>query len=237
MLSSRVLLLALSCSATAAAAADFDLSATPLQADFDKVSQDVIAAIDYKALGPAEAGGISGFSIGALATYAPVQDKGAWQRLTASNVDGVGMVGVSVVKGLPFDIDVGAFYTQVPGTDARVYGGELRYAILPGGVASPALALRASYIRLSGEDDIKAESKSVDASLSKGFAFLTPYAGVGYVQGRVTPNARFTLKEATVNKAKLFAGVRMTLGLLQFTPEYQRLGDSNVYSARLAIGF
>ena len=231
--------LLLAFAASAAQAQNFGFVPNPQQRDFESVSKDVIGVLSYKALGPAEAGGVTGFSVGAYGAYSATQDKGAWQRLTGEEVDAVGVVGLSARKGLPFGVDIGAMYSQVPGTDAKLYGGEVRYAPLPGGVATPALAIRASYVKLTGEDDVDADSTSLDVSVSKGFAFLTPYAGAGYVWGTVTPSSAFTstLREVEVNEARLFAGLRVSLGFLELTPEYEKIGDSNVFNMRLSLGF
>ena len=129
-------------------------------------------------------------------------------------------------------------YSQVPGTDAKLYGGEVRWAPLPGGVATPAVAVRGSYTKLTGEDDIDADSKSVDVSVSKGFLFVTPYAGLGYIWGTVTPSSRFTtLREVETNNARFFAGARVSLGFLELTPEYEKVGDNDVFNLRISLGF
>lgn len=234
-------LLAATCLALAASsvsAQDFSFVPNPVQADFASVSKDVIGVMSYKALGPAEAGGVTGFSVGAYGAYSPTQDKNAWERLVGEEVDGVGLVGLSARKGLPFGIDVGAMYSQIPGTDAKLYGGEVRWAVLPGGVATPALAVRGSYVKLTGEDDLKANASTLDVSVSKGFLFLTPYAGVGYVWGSVNPSNDFpTLSKVDVEKARLFAGARVSLGFLEFTPEYEKIGKSDIFNLRLSLGF
>lgn len=234
-------LLAATClvlAAHTASAQEFSFLPNPMQADFESVSNDVIAVMSYKALGPAEPDGITGFSVGAYGAYTQVQDKGAWQRLTGEEIDAIGVVGLSARKGLPFGFDVGAMYSQVPGTDAKLYGGEVRWAALSGGIASPAVALRGSYVKLTGEDDIDADAASADISISKGFLFVTPYAGAGYVMGTVTPNSQFvTLREAEVNEARFFLGARIALGFLQITPEYEKLGDSDIFNVRLSLGF
>ncbi|MES2684901.1 MAG: hypothetical protein V4650_15380 [Pseudomonadota bacterium] len=228
----------LALSTGAVSAQDFDFGPAPQQADFASVSKDVISVISYKALGPAEAGGVTGFSVGAYGAYSPTQDKNAWERLVGEEVDGVGMVGLSARKGLPFGIDVGAMYSQIPGTDAKLYGGEVRWAVLPGGVATPALAVRGTYVKLTGEDDLKANSSTLDVSVSKGFLFLTPYAGVGYVWGSVNPSDNFpSLSTVDVEKARLFAGARVSLGFLEFTPEYEKIGKSDIFNLRLSLGF
>ncbi len=233
-----VLALTLAFTATAVSAQDFDFEPTATQSDFAIVSKDIIAVTSYKALGPAEAGGVTGFSVGAYGAYSSVNDKGAWQRLVGEKVDGVGVVGLSARKGLPFGIDIGAMYSQVPSTNAKLYGGEVRWAAFPGGVATPAVAFRGTYVKLTGEDDLKADAQTVDVSVSKGFLFVTPYAGLGYVWGTVDPSNRFpSLSKVDVNDARFFAGARVSLGFLEITPEYEKLGDNDVFNLRLSFGF
>ncbi|MDP3857909.1 MAG: hypothetical protein Q8Q73_09130 [Stagnimonas sp.] len=230
--------LSLSLFAVAASAeSDFEIQPGGSQAQFRSVAKDIAATLDYKALGPAEASGLTGFSIGAFATYAPTSDKAAWAAVTGEDVDAIGVVGVSAVKGLPFNIDIGAFYSQVPKTDAKLFGGEVRWAVLPGGVATPAVAVRGSYTKLSGEDQLEYDAFGFDVSVSKGFAFLTPYAGAGYSFGTVATDPLFGYEDEDVNQAKLFLGARIALGFLQLTPEYTRSGDTNAYSLRTSIGF
>ena len=230
--------LALVLTAGAASAQDFSFTPAANQADFASVSKDIIAITSYKALGPAEASGVTGFSVGAYGSYSAVGDKAAWQRLVGEEVDGVGLVGLSARKGLPFGIDIGAMYSQVPGTDAKLYGGEVRWAPWEGGVATPAVAVRGTYVKLTGEDDLKADAQTLDVSISKGFLLVTPYAGVGYVWGSVNPADRFvSLETVDVEKSRFFAGARLSLGFLEVTPEYEKLGSSDVYNLRLSVGF
>lgn len=225
--------------AAAAAESDFDIQpgSPATQPQFRSVAKDIAATLDYKALGPAEAGGIAGFSIGAFATYAPTSDKDAWQTVVGDDIGEIGMVGVAASKGLPFGVDLGAFYSQVPRTDAKLFGGEVRWAVLPGGTATPAVAIRGSYTALSGEDELKYKAFGTDVSISKGFLFLTPYAGAGYSWGKVEVDPSTGYDDEKVNQAKFFVGTRVALGFLQLTPEYTRTGDTNAYSLKLSVGF
>jgi hypothetical protein len=226
----------LTCSAQAAMAKDVDIEPGAAQGAFDAVAEDLIAAIDYKAVGPAEATGVAGFGVGLVTTYVPVDDA-EWSNVTGSDFSAVGMVGLQVTKGLPFDIDVGAFYATAPGSNVDVIGGEVRYAILEGSTVSPALALRASYVTVSGIDDFDLDSMSFDVSVSKGFGPFTPYGGVGYVKGSADPDPSFGLDEAEVSDTKLFAGARLTLGLIEFTPQFDQIGDVSSYSLRMGFSF
>lgn len=232
-------ILMLSAAVPAFAEEQVEITPATLQADFDSIAEDLVAAIDYKAVVPAEATGIAGFGFGLILNYTPVDDEDAWTRATAGQADisEIGLVGLGVTKGLPLGIDVGVFYSEVPSTDISLFGAELRYAILEGGTASPALALRASYSKVSGIDSFDLESKAIDISVSKGFAFVTPYAGVGQVFGEADPNNIGVLKKAEVEETKLFAGLRLGLGLFEITPEVEQIGDNTMYNLRLGFSF
>lgn len=223
-------------SAGAAHALSFDIQA-PNPQDFRSVAKDLTAAIDYKALDGAAPGGLTGFSIGTFGSYSATRDSGAWQRLTGDKVDAVGLVGLRASKGLPFGLDVGGFYTRLPGSDATAWGGEVRYAILSGSVATPAVAVRGTYSRASNTGDFDYRSYGADVSISKGFLFLTPYSGVGYVRSDTRTDARFGLDPARINQAKFFTGVRFNLLLIGGTLEYERLGSNNVFSLKGGISF
>jgi hypothetical protein len=212
------------------------------QAAFEGAVEDIAAALNYKALGPAEATGITGVGVGAFISYTPVENDGDWRTLTGANVDAVGMAGIVATKGLPFGFDVGAFYTAIPETSVKAYGAELRYAVLEGGVAEPALAVRGGYTTTSGIDDFDYEAYSADVSLSKGFVFLTPYIGAGYIWATATPKGDAAeppvgLDEVDVDSERLFAGLRVSLGFLEMTPEYERIGDNNAYNLRVGLSF
>jgi hypothetical protein len=224
------------CSAQAAMAKDVDIEPGAAQGAFDAVAEDLVAAIDYKAVGPAEATGIAGFGIGLVTTYVPV-DEDDWVNVTGSDFSAVGMVGLQATKGLPFDIDVGVFYATAPGSNVDVIGGELRYAFLAGSTVAPAVALRASYVTVSGIDDFDLDSTSFDLSVSKGFGPFTPYAGVGYVMGSADPDPAFGLDEAEVDETKFFLGARLSLGFLEFTPQFDQVGDATSYSLRMGFSF
>ena len=73
------------------------------------------------------------------------------------------------VKGLPYNIDLGLSYSRVPSADLDLWGGELRWAILEGSAATPAVAVRGTYTKLSGVDQLKMHTYSADVSISKGF--------------------------------------------------------------------
>jgi hypothetical protein len=141
-----------------------------------------------------------------------------------------------VQKGLPFGIDVGASVSGAPDTDIKVIGAEVRYALLEGGVASPAVALRASYSLLQGVDELDMNTMGVDLSISKGFVMLTPYAGAGAIRTTATPKDSVTLGEEVINETRLFAGVNLNLGM-NFVLEADKTGDHTSFSVKAGFRF
>ena len=209
----------------------------PSQSAFRGASEDAIAAIEYKALGPAEWSGITGFEIAAIGAYVPTKHKDDWKTLTGQDVNELGMVGARLAKGLPFNFDVAAFYSGVPQYGVSIYGAELRYAILPGSTVMPALAIRGAWDKVTGLDDFDLHSYSVDASVSKGFAIFKPYAGAGYVWGVSDPQGTFgsALKKEDIHKGKFFGGIRISLGLFHITPEFEQIGSNQSYNLNVGI--
>lgn len=213
---------------------DFELQAGADASDVRQMSKDLAAATSYKALGPAEAFGVIGTGIGAFAGYTGIDDEGAWQRASGNDVSNITTAGIRARKGLPLGIDVSAFYADVINTDGSLFGGALQYAIWEGGVATPGVSLRLGYSQMSGVDDFDYDTWSVDASVSKGFAMLTPYAGVGYVTGELDPTDP-SIEAERVDNGRIFAGLRLSLGLIDITPEVEQNGDNFVTNLRLGI--
>ncbi|MBY8965920.1 hypothetical protein KHP57_09400 [Algiphilus sp. NNCM1] len=216
------------------AANDFALQSGAAASDVRQMSEDLAAATSYKALGPAEAFGLIGTGIGAFAGYMATDDEDAWQRASGKRVGDITTAGLRARKGLPLGIDVSAFYADVIDTDGALFGGALQYALWEGGVATPGVALRLGYSQLTGVDDFDYDTWSVDATVSKGFAMLTPYAGVGYVTGELDPSDA-SIDAERVNNGRFFAGLRLSLGLIDITPEIEQNGDNFVTNLRLGM--
>jgi len=225
--------------APAVMADDVEITCGSCEDQFQTMAEDLVATIDYKAAGPAEATGITGFGVGLVTTYVPV-DEQDWEAVTGSNdFSAIGLVGLQATKGLPFGIDLGLYYATAPGTNVDAIGGEIRYAFLEGGAATPAVALRLAHVVVNGIDSFDLESTSVDVGVSKGFGPFTPYGGIGYVDGSADPTDASVSAavggEAEVSGTKLYVGARLSLGLIEFTPQVDQVDSVTSYSLR--IGF
>jgi len=208
------------------------------QADFRALSEDLGSALSYKPLTPAEPLGVTGFDMGIEVTSTKMtKSEQAWKTATGgSGISNIYVPKLHIAKGLPLDIDVAAFYSVIPTTNIKLVGAELRYAVLPGGVATPAVAIRGSYTKLSGVDQLAFNTKGMDVSISKGFAMFTPYAGIGQVWVSSTANTG-NLAGESFTQGKVFAGLNMNLGVTNIVLEGDKTGGTESYGVKLGFRF
>ncbi len=215
---------------------DFNNIGNLNQDQFQSISAILGAATSYKAVSPAEPLGTIGFDV-ALELTATALDKELFEQASDDSwdLDYLPMAKVHLHKGLPFDLDVGAFLSGAPGTDIRLWGAELRYSFVSGNLLLPALAIRATYSTLEGVDEIELTNKGIEFSISKGFALVTPYAGIGRISTE-SEAINTNLDKETINETKLFAGFNLNLGL-NFGFEIDNTGDTTSYSMKAGFRF
>ena len=237
----RVLLASLgfALGAGAAQAADLDSIQLLNQSQFRLLSEDLGAALSYKPLTPAEPLGITGFDVGLAVTGTKLRNVGIFDIATGNgNLPSyLPVPTLRAHKGLPFDIDVGLMAGMIPGSNIRFYGGELRYAILSGNVALPAVAIRGSYTRLNGVNQLDLDTKGIDLSISKGILNFTPYGGVGRVWVKSTPNGIGGLAGESFGLNKVFVGVNINMLLLNFAVEADRTGEATSFGVKAGLRF
>ena len=229
-----LLVLALGVS-SAQAADEINAIGTLSPAQFKELSEDLASATSYKALSPAEPLGITGFDIGIELTDTSLQYADTFNAACSGcGVENLTIPKLHLHKGLPMGFDVGLMYATTSNTDVTVTGFELRYANIEGGIAMPAVATRLSYSKLEGVDSLSLESKGIDVSVSKGFAMVTPYVGVG--QNWVSSSASgFDDEEFT--QTKVFVGFNLNLGLLNFDLEGDNTGGAQTLGAKVGFRF
>ncbi|MEY8878371.1 MAG: hypothetical protein AB9M60_17820 [Leptothrix sp. (in: b-proteobacteria)] len=221
-----------------AQAADLNSVGQIGQANFKALSQDLGAAVAYKGLVPAETLGLVGFDVGVGLTATQVENSTALRAAAggASVPASLPLASVRAVKGLPFNIDVGVALGKVPLSNVRTVGGEIRWAVIEGGIAMPAVAVRAAVNRLGGVDHLKVNTTTFDVSISKGFLMLTPYAGVGTVLVRSSAPGT-SLASESFSKGKVFAGLNVNLGLVNLAAETDKTGNNTSYGLKAGLRF
>lgn len=210
-----------------------------VQQDFKDLSKEVGFGLSYFPLAPAEPLGIAGFDIGVEVTAVDInENRSYWKKM--GNFPGMLPVPkLHAQKGLPFGIDIGAIYSKIPDSNIQLIGGEVKWAVLKGTIATPAIALRGDFTKLIGVENLNLQTIGYDASISKGIAMFTPYAGVGQVVINSEAKNLLTgvaLNKETITETKYFVGVKTKMLLLTVTAEAD-FAEIPAYSLRVGMGF
>lgn len=202
---------------------------------FKDLTNDLGAALSYKAISPAEPLGNVGFDIGFEVSSTRLESTAVKQAGGGSS-DQLLVPKLSAHLGLPLGFDVGAFYTSIPDSNIDLVGGELKYAIFDGSTLAPAVAIRGTYSRLSGVNELDLTTRGLELSVSKGFAMFTPYAGIGTVWIDSDTSVPSLVSES-LTRNKYFLGFNFNLGLMNFAAETEKTGDNATTSAKFGVRF
>jgi hypothetical protein len=231
----------------ALAKTEITLPPTFTQEDFKGLSRDLGLAISYVPLATAEplGGVLPHVDAGVEVTVVNLDTTTSyWKKIEA--VPGNSTIPSSfpfpkfhIQVGLPvIPIDLGFVYASVPGTNVKYMGGEIKWAILSGSVATPAIAIRGAYTQLSGVTDLDITTKSLDLSISKGIAMFTPYAGYGMVKIESKEKSPLVdLKDESLTEGKGFIGCKLTFFPLMNLVVEADFAKVSSYSARLNLHF
>lgn len=215
------------------------------QSEFGDLSKDLTAAFSYKAGAPARPLGIASFDVGIAVTMTDLEYTAVWDKAVSSG----GMNTLTVPKlylqvGLPFAVDIGAYYLNVPNSNLEAWGGELKYAIFDDGTAMPAVAVRGSVTSLFGADQFTLDTRSIDFSISQGISLrglvkLNPYAGLGHIWSSNAPqgNAVGVLNEVNLSENRTFIGLSLGLATTNVAVERDSVDGIVSYSFKLGFAF
>jgi len=208
------------------------------QGQFRQLTEDLGGALSFRPQTPTEPLGLFGFDIGVGVTGAKLKNQAAMELATSNSAPSTMVIPTLQARlGLPFRFDIGAIYSQVPDSNITNYGGELSFAFIEGGTAMPAIGMRGSMTMSSGMNQLDLETRALDLSISKGFAFLTPYGGLGRVWVTGTPKGGVALAKEEVDLNKYYLGVGMKILLFNFNLEADKTGEVVAYSAKLGLRF
>ncbi len=227
----------------AAAKTVFNLPPGYGQDEFKKLSTDLGLSISYVPLVPAEplgGGVLPHVDVGVEATSVNIdRSESYWSNAATDLPSAIIYPKLHVQLGLPvIPIDLGFVYASVPDSDIKLTGGEVKWAILKGSTLTPALALRGAYTKLDGVDVLDMSTKSLDLSISKGFAMLTPYAGIGMVWITSEENdPDINLEKEDISKTKAFVGMKLSLLPIFNIVAEADFASVNMYSLRINLHF
>lgn len=208
------------------------------QEEFRLMSEDLASAFSYRPMAAAAPLGFPGFDLGVGLTGVKLKNPELIDRASSDEVDDTLVIPTLRARvGLPLGFDVGATYSQVPSSDITFYGGEIKWAFVPGDTIWPALGVRANATRVSGVTQWNLDTRGLDVSISKGFWFATPYAGLGRVYAKSDPKGTAGLKEESFSANKAFVGLSLKFLVVDFNLEADKTGDVSAYSFKLSLRF
>lgn len=144
--------------------------------------------------------------------------------------------GLMARVGLTDRMDVGAYFTKVPGANYGFLGGQLQYNLLHDLERKLAAAGRFSVNRLFGPEDMEAHTYGLDFLVSKDVSRFSPYAGVsGYLtRGRET-TSKVALADENVFGVQAMVGTAASISVLRLGAEYN-FAKVLGYSFKVAVG-
>lgn len=214
------------------------------QDEFKKFSRDMGAFLSYIPSQSSESLGLTGFQMGAEVTAADLNHNKAYMQQAfgdSAPPDILLLPKIHISKGLIGGMGFSAFLSGNPAGDFRLYGGAFKGTLLEGGALTPAVSLRIHGTRLSGLDDLDFQTTGGDLSISKGFATLTPFAGVSFsrIESEYTGSnvlLQNTLDPVETTEPRFFLGTNIAFGFINVTAEAD-FADVNSLSLRANFGF
>lgn len=208
------------------------------QDTFDSLIDELETVVAYNPIAPSEPLGVTGFDLGVSISSYKIDDS-VWDQVVRdrSAPSRLPLARVMARKGLPFGLDVGASYSRAFDSNVAAFGGELRKALLDGSAVTPAVSLSGHYSTMLGVDAFDLSTYGVDLGVSKGFAILTPYAGIGEVWYESQDKTNLNLQDHNGSHLRSYLGMR--LGILPFMSVTAQadFSEINSYSLRLDLGF
>jgi hypothetical protein len=223
--------------AAPARAADSDFSLGGVNpSDVHNLIEELGVIIAYNPVAPAEPRGLVGFDAGVSVSVAEI-DTNLWNQALEDGdaPSSLPVPRIHFQKGLPFGIDIGLMYIQVPQSNVSVIGGEVRKAIIEGNAAMPAVSVSAHYSRLDGVSELDLYTGGVSLGVSKGFFIFTPYVAIDQLWVNGQEKANLLIGESDSSPIRSTVGLK--IGLL---PILNIVGQAdfstvNMYTARVNL--
>lgn len=206
------------------------------QAQLRLLTEDIASSVAYKPLNPSGSTGIVGFSVATAVMVNQIRNRDVFAQVTGVDVPAQLQYALRVDKGPPLDLDIGANISKFVGVNQQVLGADLRWAALNERTYVPAVSLRAAFSRLDGNDQLNLRTISFELAISKTFAFITPYVGLGQVQVTATPNVAGAPPD-NFNLLRVFGGTSVTLRPMNLVLEVDKTGDAANLGLKLGLRY
>jgi hypothetical protein len=149
----------------------------------------------------------------------------------------LGFPGLMLRVGVTDKVDIGAYFTKTPPANYGFFGGQIQYNFLHDMERDVAAAVRFSYIRLFGPEDLNSSVVGLDVLASKDISRFSPYVGVsGYLARAQETTTKVDLEDENVLGLQGMVGTSVDIYVLKIAGEYN-LADVPGYSFKIGYAF
>jgi len=217
---------------------DISLPAGFQQSSLDSLVTELGLITSYNPQAPAETLGVLGFEAGVSISGYEI-DQVLWNSVVSDSdaPSTLFMPRLMLRKGLPWGVDVGYSYVSLPSSSIKISAAEVRKSLLDGSVVSPAVSVLLHGSRLSGVSDLKLSTLGADIAISKGFAMLTPYAGVGVLRIKGSDESGLGLSDVSATENRTYVGVKVGFFPFLNLVAQADFAELNSYALRLNVSF
>lgn len=220
-------------SLNATAGDDFGKVNTLTQKQLSELTTDLGAGFSYKPMLPASSLGVVGFNVGVSAHYSDVQNLDSYKKANGNNSKSIQVTRITAVKGLPGGFDLGASISKIG--DGTLIGFQISNELLADSIATPAVSLSANYTQSVSSNNIKFQDIGIESTISKNFLMVTPYAGLGFHQSKLTAK-NSNLSSERKSQTRAFVGAKVSFGILDIGLEFERFGKTETKSIKFSVG-
>ena len=222
----------------------FVLDQSLTQETWHQFAKEVGNVVYYRPMTSAKPMGKGNFHIGITNMTTSIDDSDdAWND-TFSHPDsehwlfeggGLAFPGLEARMGYNDKIDIGLYFTKNPGANYGFYGAQLQYNLINNLENGLAVAVRASFVRLFGPEDLNQGIYGLDLLLSKDVNRFSPYAGISTYLSRV----QATTSKVSVNDENIL-GVQGMIGVTTHVSALRlglEMNFAEVNTSSLLIGY
>jgi len=216
------------------------------QKDWHQFAEEAGLVVYYRPMTSAKPMGIGNIELAITNMATSIDDRDdAWDD-TFSHPDSthwlfsggaLGFPGIAFRAGITDKIDGGLYFTKNPNANYGFYGGQLQYNLLNDLTTGMAAAIRASFVRMFGPEDLNQGIYGLDLMVSKDVNRYSPYAGIStYLSSVQATTSKVNLDDESVTGLQGMIGVATNFSHLRLSVE-RHFASVNTTSILLGYGF
>ena len=216
------------------------------QKDWHQFAREAGLVIYYRPMTSAKPMGVGNYELAITDMFSSIDDRDPAWNDTFSHPDSahwlfggdaLGFPGMAVRAGITDKIDGGMYFTKNPNANYGIYGGQLQYNLLNDLTNGMAAAIRVSFARLFGPEDLNVGIYGLDLMVSKDISRYSPYVGIStYLSSAQATTSKVNLDDESVTGLQGMAGVATNFSHLRLSVE-MHFASVNTTSFLIGYGF